>query len=40
MRVGDIVKIGAGQIVPADLVLLYSEHIEGTIFVKTDQLDG
>ena len=40
LRVGDIVKIESGDRVPADLVVLYSDNEQGTLFLKTDQLDG
>lgn len=37
---GDIVKIVGGDRVPADMVTLYSDGDQGTLFLKTDQLDG
>ena len=37
---GDIVIINAGDRVPADLLTLYSDNEQGTLFIKTDQLDG
>ena len=40
LRVGDIVKIEGGDRVPADLIVLYSDNEQGTLFLKTDQLDG
>lgn len=33
-------EVEAGQRVPADMVLLYSDQLEGSLFIKTDQLDG
>lgn len=33
-------EVESGQHVPADMVLLYSDQPEGSLFLKTDQLDG
>jgi len=38
--VGDIIELVPNERVPADLLLIYSSDETGTIFVKTDQLDG
>lgn len=40
MKVGDIVKVEGGDRVPADMITLYSDGDQGTLFLKTDQLDG
>lgn len=40
LRVGDIVKVVGGDRIPADMVTLYSDNEQGTLFLKTDQLDG
>lgn len=40
MRVGDIIKIYQNDRVPADLVLLQTTEKSGTVFIRTDQLDG
>ena len=40
LRVGDIIKIYQNERVPADLVLLQTTEKQGTIFIRTDQLDG
>lgn len=40
LLVGDIVKLEGGDRVPADLVVLHSDNEQGTLFLKTDQLDG
>jgi len=40
LRVGDIVKLEGGDRVPADMITLYSDNDQGTLFLKTDQLDG
>jgi magnesium-transporting ATPase (P-type) len=38
--VGDIVKIVGGDRIPADMITLYADGDQGTLFLKTDQLDG
>ena len=40
LKVGDIVILSSGQRVPADCVLLRTNDASGTVFLKTDQLDG
>jgi len=40
MKVGDIIKVKHNERVPADMVLLYTTDKSGTIFIRTDQLDG
>ena len=40
MRVGDIIKVKHGERIPADLILLYTTEKSGSVFIKTDQLDG
>ena len=40
LRVGDIVKVEGGNRIPADMVVLHSDNEQGTLFLKTDQLDG
>lgn len=40
IKTGDIIEICANNRVPADLVLLYTNNPEGTVFIRTDQLDG
>lgn len=44
LRVGDVVFVNAGERVPADMVLLRTtqdqEEQGGTVFIRTDQLDG
>ena len=40
MKVGDIVILNSGDRVPADMITLYSDNDQGTLFLKTDQLDG
>ena len=40
IRVGDIVVLKEGEIAPADLILLSSEHENAQAFVKTTSLDG
>jgi len=40
LRVGDIVYVNSNERVPADIVLLYTTDKQGSVFIKTDQLDG
>jgi phospholipid-translocating ATPase len=40
MRVGDIIKVHHNERVPADLLLLYTTEKSGSVFIRTDQLDG
>jgi P-type E1-E2 ATPase len=40
IRVGDMIIIHANQRVPADMVLLRTHDKTGSIFIRTDQLDG
>uniref|UniRef100_A0A1I8HTG6 Phospholipid-transporting ATPase n=1 Tax=Macrostomum lignano TaxID=282301 RepID=A0A1I8HTG6_9PLAT len=40
LRVGDVVRVGKNQRVPADLVLLRTSDRQGTCYLRTDQLDG
>lgn len=38
--VGDIIEVSANTRIPADLILLYTNNPSGTVFIRTDQLDG
>lgn len=40
IKVGDIIKIYQNERIPADLVLLQTTEKSGSIFIRTDQLDG
>lgn len=40
IRVGHLIKIQKDQRVPADLLFLHTTDKSGTVFVRTDQLDG
>jgi len=40
VKVGDILELHAKDRVPADLVILSTSEPTGSIFIKTDQLDG
>lgn len=40
IQVGDIIKVSQNERVPADLVLLYTTEKSGSVFIRTDQLDG
>eukprot|EP00306_Pavlova_sp_CCMP459_P007114 CAMPEP_0185166076 /NCGR_PEP_ID=MMETSP1139-20130426/11948_1 /TAXON_ID=298111 /ORGANISM="Pavlova sp., Strain CCMP459" /LENGTH=1146 /DNA_ID=CAMNT_0027731509 /DNA_START=1 /DNA_END=3441 /DNA_ORIENTATION=- len=40
IRVGDLIRIHTNQRVPADCVLVRTTEHSGTVFLRTDQLDG
>lgn len=40
LKVGDIIEVFGNQRIPADLILLHTADANGTVFIKTDQLDG
>ena len=40
MRVGDIIKVKQNERIPADMILLYTTEKGGSVFIRTDQLDG
>ena len=40
LKVGDIVVLKKNDRIPADMLTLYSDNELGTLFLKTDQLDG
>jgi phospholipid-translocating ATPase len=40
MKVGQIIKVHQNERIPADLVLLYTTEKSGSVFIRTDQLDG
>lgn len=40
IRVGHVLRLEKNQRVPADMVLLHTSDASGTVFVRTDQLDG
>src|SRR3569833_2543835 len=40
LKVGDIIYVNANERAPADCVLLYTTDKSGTVFIRTDQLDG
>ena len=40
IKVGDIIKVHHNERIPADLVLLYTTEKSGSVFIRTDQLDG
>lgn len=40
LRVGDLVFVNAGERVPADMILLRTSDQSGSVFIRTDQLDG
>ena len=40
LKIGDIVILTKGDRIPADMLTLFSDNEQGTLFLKTDQLDG
>ena len=40
IQVGDIIEVNSNQRVPADMVLLHTSEKAGSVFIRTDQLDG
>ena len=40
IRAGDIVKLGSGDRVPADIILLHCSEGQRGTYIKTDQIDG
>ena len=40
LKVGNIIKVHQNERVPADLLLLFTTEKSGSIFIRTDQLDG
>ena len=40
IQVGDIIEVHAKEKMPSDIVILATSEPSGTIFIKTDQLDG
>src|SRR5690606_10969837 len=40
IRVGDLIVLHANTRVPADMILLRTHEKTGSIFIRTDQLDG
>lgn len=40
IKVGDIIKVNQNEAFPADCVLLHTTEKSGTVFIRTDQLDG
>lgn len=40
LKVGQIVKVHQNERLPADLLLLYTTEKTGSVFIRTDQLDG
>lgn len=40
IKVGDILEVHAKERIPADVVILSTSEPTGSIFIKTDQLDG
>ena len=40
VRVGHVLEIKSNQRIPADMVVLNTSEDDGTVFIRTDQLDG
>lgn len=40
LRVGQVIEVRSNQRIPADLVILSTSDDDGSVFVRTDQLDG
>jgi phospholipid-translocating ATPase len=40
LKVGHLIKINQNERIPADLICCYTTEAKGTIFIRTDQLDG
>ena len=40
LKVGQIIEIKSNQRIPADIVILSTSEEDGTVFIRTDQLDG
>ena len=40
VHVGDIIRVYQNERIPADLVLLQTTEKSGSVFIRTDQLDG
>ena len=40
IQVGDLIELKANERVPADMILLHTTDKSGSIFIRTDQLDG
>lgn len=37
---GQIIEVKSNQRIPADMVILSTSEEDGTVFIRTDQLDG
>ena len=40
LKVGHIIEVHSNQRIPADMLILSTSEEDGTVFVRTDQLDG
>lgn len=40
LKIGDIIEINQNQRIPADMIILKTFDESGTVFIRTDQLDG
>lgn len=40
VNVGDFIRLSRNEIIPADMVLLYSSDLDGICYIETASLDG
>lgn len=40
VNVGDFIRLSRNEIIPADMVLLYSSDLDGICYIETAGLDG
>lgn len=40
IKVGQVIEVKSNQRIPADLVVLSTSEQDGSVFIRTDQLDG
>lgn len=40
IKVGQFIEVKSNQRIPADMVILSTNQEDGTVFIRTDQLDG
>jgi len=40
LLVGDIIKVNKNEILPADIIVIYSSSVNGICYLQTTNLDG
>jgi phospholipid-translocating ATPase len=40
LKVGQVIEVKSNQRIPADLIILSTSEPDGSVFIRTDQLDG